>query len=133
MIDYCAFMVAIILARHVVTPENVNKQWSAEKLAASLNTLPYSDTPNLRVHALALTHGMHIFNQRISNRGHTAVTSSRLGNALQEYFALMTSIRSTEIVFASTNNPSVTESVDSVMSRVPIIRNELLMKSHYDM
>lgn len=45
VIVYCAFMVAILLARHVVTSENVNNQWSAEKLAASLNTLPYSNTP----------------------------------------------------------------------------------------
>lgn len=133
VIDYCAFMVAIILGRHAVTPENVNKQWSAEKLAASLNTIPYSDTPNLRVHALALTHGMQIFHKRISKRGHTAVPPLRLGKALQEYFTLKTSIRSTEIVFASMNNPSVTESVDSVMSRVLIIRNELLMKSTYNM
>lgn len=116
VIDYCAFMVAIILARHVVTSENVNNQWSAEKLAASLNSLPYADTPNLRVHALALTHGMHIFHQIINKRGHTAVLSLRLGKALQEYFTLKTSIKSTEIVFASMNNPSVTESLDSVMS-----------------
>lgn len=52
VIDYCAFMVAIVIARHVVNLANIHGQWSADQLAASLNSLQYSETPNLRVHCL---------------------------------------------------------------------------------
>ena len=48
VIDYCAFMVAIVLARHVVTLSNSNVQWTAEDLAQAMNKLDYSLTPNLQ-------------------------------------------------------------------------------------
>jgi hypothetical protein len=50
VIDYCAFMVEIVQARHVLTVSNIKEQWTAEQLAISLNKLDYSQTPNLRVH-----------------------------------------------------------------------------------
>ena len=60
VVDYCAFMVAIVLARHTVKLENINDQYSAENLAATLNILQYSETPNLRVHVLATVFALHI-------------------------------------------------------------------------
>ena len=131
VIDYCAFMVAIVLARHVVTLGNINDQWSAEELAATLNILEYSDTPNLRVHSLALKHGMQLFTRSISKRGHTTVLMLDADKAPPEYFTLEASARSTEIVFVSLNSPRETESQDCLMSRVELIRNEIMKKSNY--
>ena len=48
VIDYSAFIVAIVLARHVVTLSNSNVQWTAEDLAQAMNELDYSLTPNLQ-------------------------------------------------------------------------------------
>ena len=131
VIDYCAFMVAIVLARHAVTLDNINDQWSAEELAATLNILEYSDTPNLRVHSLALKHGMQLFTRSISKRGHTTVLMLHADKAPPEYFTLEASARSTVIVFVSLNSPRETESQDCLMSRVELIRNEIMKKSNY--
>ena len=73
VIDYCAFMVAIVLVRHVVDPSNQRYQWSAEELSSSLNLLPYATSVNLRVHSLALKHGMCLFSRSLASRGHTNV------------------------------------------------------------
>lgn len=131
VIDYSAFMVAIVLVRHEVSVKNIKDQWSAEMLAASLNTLQYSDTPNLRIHSLALKHGMQIFRQCISKRGHTAVLMLHQDKGPSEYFTLEASARSTEVIFASLNSPLVTESQESLMSRVVVIRDDLMMKRNY--
>ena len=131
VIDYCAFMVSIVLARHAVTLDNINDQWSAEELAATLNILDYSDTPNLRVHSLALKHGMQLFTRSISKRGHTTVLMLHTDKAPSEYFTLEASARSTEVIFASLNSSLERESQDSLMSRVEIIRNDLMKKSNY--
>ena len=39
-VDYCAFMVAILLARHVADERNAVVQWSAAELSEKLNKLP---------------------------------------------------------------------------------------------
>ena len=62
VIDYCAFMVAIVLVRHVVDMANINDQWTAETLSTSLNLLPHSESVNFRV-CVALKHGMHLFSR----------------------------------------------------------------------
>ena len=36
-VDYAAFMLAMVFARHVVDVANVNQQWSAEILAVNNN------------------------------------------------------------------------------------------------
>ena len=48
-----------------------------------------------------------------------------------KYFTLSASMRSFEVTFRTLNSPSLTESQDSVMSRVLIIRNELMSRCNY--
>ena len=131
VIDYCAFMVAIVIARHVVNLANIHEQWSADQLAASLNILQYSETPNLRVHCLALKHGLQIFTRSISRGGHTTVLMLHVDRGPIEYFTLEASRRSTEVIFASLHDLPSDESQDSVMSRIAIIRDELMLRSNY--
>ena len=45
-VDYCAFMVAILLGRHEVNIGNYDIKWSADELAPKLNSLPYAKTAN---------------------------------------------------------------------------------------
>jgi hypothetical protein len=134
VIDYCAFMVAIVLARHVVTVANIKVQWSAEQLALSLNKLDYSNTPNLRVHTLALKHGISLFKTLISKNdgyGNTVVPMNYKGRGPLEYFTLAASKRTFEVIFGSVSSPRAIESQESLMCRVLSIRDHLMSKSNY--
>jgi hypothetical protein len=131
VIDYYAFMVAIALARHEITLSNSNVQWTAEELAQALNKLDYSLTPDLRVHTLALKHGIGLFKTILSKRGHAVTLIQYVEKGPSEYFTLSASMRSFEVPFGTLNSPSLTESQDSVTSRVLIIRNELMSKCKY--
>ena len=66
-VDYCACMVAILLARHQVDSSNANVVWSAVNISEKLNLQPFSETANFYVDSDALQHGMSIF-QRILNK-----------------------------------------------------------------
>lgn len=56
-VDYCAFMVAILLARHGVNKENSEKQWSGAEISEELNDLPYSSSADFYVDSEARQHG----------------------------------------------------------------------------
>jgi hypothetical protein len=60
-VDYCAFMVAILLARHVSDISNTAVQWSALELSEKLNNLPFALTANFHVDSNALQHGLSLF------------------------------------------------------------------------
>lgn len=47
-----------------------------------------------------------------------------------EYFTLESSARSIEVIFASLNSPSESESQDSVLSRVELIRNNIIKNGY---
>ena len=66
-VDYCACMVAILLARHQVDSSNAEMLWSAVKLSEKLNLLPFADTANFYVDSGALQHRLLIF-QRLLNK-----------------------------------------------------------------
>jgi hypothetical protein len=53
-VDYCAFMLAILLVRHEVDNGNREKQWSAAEISEELNNLPDSETMNFHVDTNAL-------------------------------------------------------------------------------
>ena len=46
VIDYCSYMVAIAIVRHIVDSSNLDVKFSAEGLSAELNILPHSNDPN---------------------------------------------------------------------------------------
>jgi hypothetical protein len=134
VIDYCAFMVAIVLARHVVTVANIKDQWTAEQLALSLNKLDYSNTPNLRVHTLALKHGLGLFKTLISKSdgySNTVVPMNYKAKGSLEYFTLAASKRTFEVIFGSVSSPRAIESQENLMCRVSNIRDQLMSKSNY--
>ena len=57
VMDYCACILAIVVARHIVDVHNVNVQWSASQLERSLNDTTLGCNPNFYIDGLALSHG----------------------------------------------------------------------------
>ena len=68
-VDYCACMVAILLARLQVDSSNAEMLWSAVKLSDMLNLLPFAETANFYVDSDALQHGLSIFQRLLNKRG----------------------------------------------------------------
>jgi hypothetical protein len=56
-VDYCAFMLAIVIVCHSVDNVNANYQWSAEEMSKILNDLPRAKHPNYHVNPVALKQG----------------------------------------------------------------------------
>lgn len=57
-IDYCCFNVSIVIARLQIDQDNVNEQWSVDKLCRKLNGLPYTDSSNFYVNSIVLSHSV---------------------------------------------------------------------------
>ena len=72
-LEYAAFMVSIVLVRHVITPENCSFQWSARALAIELKKESVGKNPNFFIEATALHHGLSVFNKALDMLGITAV------------------------------------------------------------
>lgn len=131
-VDYCAFMVAILLARHEVNGENAQKQWSGAEISEKLNDLPYSSTADFYVDSEALQHGLSIFQRQLNRRGLIAVPIAYERNELRNFFDLVAAQRSIQIKFLGYNKPPEEESECDLLSRVLAIRNDLLCKSNYN-
>ena len=131
VVDYCAFMVAIVLVRHVVDSSNHRCQWSAEELSESLNLLPYAKSANFYVHSLGLKHGMHIFSRCLTSKGHTIVLMKSANKVRTKYFTLEAFLSSHEIIFQSLHNPSTSDSEEILMSNILLTRRELLRAARY--
>ena len=130
-VDYCAFMVAILLARHEVNRENSEKQWSGAEISEKLNDLPYSSTANFYVDSEALQHGLSIFQKQLNRRGLIAVPIAYDRKQLRDFFDLVAAQRSIQIKFLGYNKPPEDESKCDLLSRILAIRNNLLCKSNY--
>ena len=64
-LEYAAFMVSIVLVRHIVAPKNCSFQWSAKALAIELNKESVSKNLNFFIEAVALHHGLFVFNKAL--------------------------------------------------------------------
>ena len=130
-VDYCAFMVAILLARHEVNRENSEKQWSGAEISEKLNDLPYSSTANFYVDSEALQHGLSIFQKQLNRRGLIAVPIAYDRKQLRDFFDLVAAQRLIQIKFLGYNESPEDESECDLLSRILAIRNDLLCKSNY--
>ena len=131
VVDYCAFMVAIVFVRHVVDSSEPRRQWPAEELSDSLNLLPYAESVNFYVHSLALKHGMHISSRCLTSKGHTIILKKSASKVRTKYFSLEASLSSDEIIFQSLHNPSHYVSEEILMSNSLLARRELLRAARY--
>ena len=73
-IDYCSFMLAIVLARHKIDEVNLDQQCSAEDLSIEMNNLPWGNTANFGVNSIALKHGINLFSAGLRRRSVSRIT-----------------------------------------------------------
>jgi hypothetical protein len=130
-VDYCAFMVAILLARHEVNNNNSEKQWSAAEISEELNNLPYSETTNFHVDTDALQHGMSIFQRQLRRRGLLAVTICSDALGVRDFYDLVGATRMIEIKFVGYQRSPEHETESDLLTRILAIRTDLLFKNNY--
>jgi hypothetical protein len=63
---FAAFMVAIALSRHIITPANAQFSFNAWQLAEEVNGLKFGDSRDFRVNPVALAHGFSIFKKSLN-------------------------------------------------------------------
>ena len=130
-VDYCAFMVAILLARHEVNKSNSEKQWSSAEISEELNNLAYGATTNFHVDNVALQHGMSIFQKQLRNRGLLAVTMGSDALGVRDFYDLVGATRIIEIKFVGYQKFPEHETESDLLCRILAIRTELLVKHYY--
>ena len=130
-IDYCAFMVAILLARHEVNNKNSEKQWSSAEISEELNNLAYGATTNFHVDTVALQHGMSIFQKQLRNRGLLAVTMGSDALGVRDFYDLVGATRMIEIKFVGYQKSPEHETESDLLCRILAIRTDLLLKNNY--
>ena len=130
-VDYCAFMVAIMIARHTVNNSNLSIQWSAEELSENLNLLTHTQSANFFVHPHALKHGLTIFQKQINKRGMLAIPDATLSKAIPEFFDQHSILRSVEVRFVGYYEAPENESEKELLDRIKVIRDDLLCKNNY--
>lgn len=130
-VDYCACMVAILLARHQVDSSNANILWSAVNLSEKLNLLPLSDTANFYVDSDALQHGMSIFQRVLNKRGMLVVPEGHEIPAVKDFFDLKSAQRVVKVKFLGYSSFPENETVFKLLGRIRSIRDDLLRKSNF--
>ena len=130
-VGYCAFMVAIMIARHTVNNSNLRIQWSAEELSEKLNLLTHTLSANFFVHPHALKHGLTIFQKQINKRGILAIPDATSLKAVPEFFDQDSILISVEVKFVGYYEAPENESEEELLGRIKTIRDDLLCKNNY--
>lgn len=131
-VDYCAFMVAIVVICHSVDVVNTNYQWSAEEIAEILNSLPRAMHPNYHLNPVALKQGLLLFKRHLSKWGITAIEMYQDEKKSLEFFDLGESRRSIEIKFGTHRSLSEQKSDSETLEEILNVRNRLLMLGGYE-
>ena len=129
-IDYCSFMLVIVLARHKIDEVNLDQQCSAEDLSIEMNNLPWGNTANFGVNSIALKHGINLFSAGLRRRSVSRITMFHKEKSLAQFFSLEGHIRSTEVKF-STHYCPPTRDVANLLLAIREIRDDLLNRSNY--
>lgn len=128
-IDYCSFMLAIVLARHKIDEANLDQQCSAEDLSIEMNNLPWGNTANFGVNSIALKHGINLFSAGL-RRSVSRITMFHKEKSLAPFFSLEGHIRSTEVKFSTYYCPPTRDVADLLLA-IREIRDDLLNRSNY--
>ena len=135
-LEYAAFMVSIVLIRHVITPENCSFQWSARALAIELNKESVGKNPNFFIEATALHHGLSVFSKALGMLGITMVQIySKKVFLLDEFFNVPSRMRGYKMVF---NAPiggmpsSESNAENAILEKIVFIRDRILLIFKYE-
>jgi hypothetical protein len=100
-VDYCAFMLAIVIVCHSVDTVNTNYQWSPEEISAILNDLPRAKHPNYHVNPVALKQGLLLFKRHLQKWGISHIKMYQEEKKPLEFFDLEESRTSIEMKFGA--------------------------------
>ena len=131
-VDYCAFMVAIVISCHKIDAANSNTQWSGEELAEKLNLSPQAQHSNFHVNPLALKQGLVLFQRYLHKWGVSTIVLHQEEKATVEYFNLGEMLRSVEVKFATYQSVGTERSNDDTLQLILTIRNKLLSLAGYE-
>ena len=135
-LEYAAFMVLIVLVRHVITSESYSFQWSARALAIKLNKESVGKNPNFFIEATALHHGLSVFSKALGMLGITMVQIySKKVFLLDEFFNVPSRMRGYKMVF---NAPiggmpsSESNAENAILEKIVFIRDRILLIFKYE-
>lgn len=131
-VDYCAFMIAIVVVCHSVNAGNSNYQWSAEEIAEILNKMPRAVHPNYHVSPVGLKQGLIIFKRHLSKWGITSIEMYQEDKKSGEFFDLGESRRSVEMKFGTYRCLNEEQSDSEVLDEILKVRDKLLLLAGYE-
>ena len=126
-IDYAAFMLAMVFARHEVSHENLNQQWTAEVLMENNNKMEYSKSPNFSIDVVALKQGMTKFSTEFKKRGIENITIYKTESSTPVFFSLPANKRGIDIKFSACYTPPKYSEVE-LLNELKRIRNMILTR-----
>lgn len=134
--DYCAFMVANVLARYDSTVISSSIQWTSGELSEKMNKEiihTSATTADLYIDPIALSHGLSLFQKQLNKMGLDAIIVSTFSKSVPDFFGLAGAQRSIEIKFSTyVNNRSENESFLGLIDRMVIIRDSFFLKNNYE-
>ena len=134
-LEYAAFMVSIVLVRHIVTPENCSFQWSARAQAVQLNKESVGKSPNFFIEATALHHSLFAFSKALEIFKISLIQMySKKLSLLDEFFDLPLKLWGYEMVFNAPieGMPSSKSDTEGVaLERIVSVRNQILLICKY--
>ena len=137
-VEYCAFMVAIMISRYAIDGSKPNVQQSPQKIAENLNSLEYGMKGNFYVTAIALHHGLFLFKRILHDMGYEVIEMHGKDKQLVEFFTLSSGKRGYEVKFPPFDGVSLPiiyteEALNSVIltNRDLVLLRGNLRKSNY--
>jgi hypothetical protein len=131
-VDYCAFLLAIVIVCHSVNPVNTNYLWSAEEISQTLNDLPRAEHPNFHVNPVALRQGLLLFRRHFHKWGISTVEMYQEEKKTLKFFDLEESRRSIEMKFGTYHAVDQETDERDVLSMILTVRDKLPSLGGYE-
>ena len=126
-IEYCAFMVAVMMIRYESNFENTKVQQTVKNIAEKSNSLRFRQKSNYHVTALALHHGVAIFRKFLISQGYTVIEMHDEDKQLhEEFMSLSGEKRGYEVKFPDFETSTLPEDCTE-----EILNNAILTKKDY--
>ena len=131
-IDYCAFMVAIVIICQEVNSTNARLQWCAEELAGITNALPRAQHADFHVNPLALKQELLLFKRYLTVWGISAMEIYQEDRRTLDFFHRGESRRSVELKFGTYQSLNEEKSNSEVLNEIMKMRDKLLLLGGYE-
>lgn len=131
-VDYCTFMVAIVMSRIIIDDDDIGRQWCAEELSEKLNIMPWSDSADFYVDSIALKHGLCIFKKLIQNRGVNTIEVFKEDRGLSTYYNLRKSRRSVELKFITCRPINEVSTSNNILNDIIRLQDAIAKQYKYE-